>query len=316
MEARKRFPVVFRLCALQLGQAGAAEAVLRSRLAAPLVRAAIQQQQQQAAGDLPLPALLPQLLAAVSSSLAHVLDLTLTDEAVAAGFNVLVSKSPSGCPGAGCPCSYPCCCCLPWPCRETWCCSRSRRVWPSTSQPLSRQPTLLSSLPTTPPAKSCWRSWRGEEAGRHAPSAPRRRALPQRVAHSIRRRCPTLEALERFRSSEPFQTFQKRWNLPVFYSLRLQEVAGAVEAALQQPALVPAAAAADAARAPDFVCQATAVVWDSVRKCFEHGNVSPGSGRCLGRSSLDACPRVLVRLLLSSRADVPPLHSQRRWRPR
>ena len=44
--------------------------------------------------------------------------------------------------------------------------------------------------------------------------------------------CTTVSSLERFRGSEAVRAFIRRWNLPVYFSLRFQEIAGNVLHAL------------------------------------------------------------------------------------
>lgn len=46
--------------------------------------------------------------------------------------------------------------------------------------------------------------------------------------------CSTPEALAAFRASAPFSAFLKRWNLSAYFSLRYQEIAAGVEAALAE----------------------------------------------------------------------------------
>lgn len=49
---------------------------------------------------------------------------------------------------------------------------------------------------------------------------------------SLESQCQTQASVAAFRECAAYATFSKRWNLPVYYSLRFQEVAGTLEGAL------------------------------------------------------------------------------------
>ncbi|KAA3476168.1 conserved oligomeric Golgi complex subunit 2 [Gossypium australe] len=50
--------------------------------------------------------------------------------------------------------------------------------------------------------------------------------------------CPTSAAVARFRAAPSYVEFMKQWNVGVYFSLRFQEIAGALDSALTAPGLV------------------------------------------------------------------------------
>ncbi|PPD79392.1 hypothetical protein GOBAR_DD23690 [Gossypium barbadense] len=50
--------------------------------------------------------------------------------------------------------------------------------------------------------------------------------------------CPTSAAVARFRAAPSYVEFMKQWNVGVYFSLRFQEIAGALDSALTAPSLV------------------------------------------------------------------------------
>ncbi|KAF0314783.1 Conserved oligomeric Golgi complex subunit 2 [Amphibalanus amphitrite] len=66
------------------------------------------------------------------------------------------------------------------------------------------------------------------------------------------RACGTVSSVERLRAHEAYDIFMKKWNLPVYYQIRLQETGGALESALASGAAGPA-------------------VWLALQRCWSSG---------------------------------------------
>jgi hypothetical protein len=75
--------------------------------------------------------------------------------------------------------------------------------------------------------------------------------------------------VERFRASEAHAAFSKRWNLPAYFSLQFQDVAGAFEAAARAPKLEPAPAPAPGAppRPQQLQLAVSVALWDGAARC-------------------------------------------------
>ncbi|CAH1637583.1 unnamed protein product [Spodoptera littoralis] len=60
-----------------------------------------------------------------------------------------------------------------------------------------------------------------------------------------------------------YKSFQRRWNLPVYFQIRFQEIAGSYEAALQKsPTLEPN---------DEFVLRETQKCWNAIQECWSDG---------------------------------------------
>ncbi|KAL0556983.1 hypothetical protein IC582_005501 [Cucumis melo] len=51
--------------------------------------------------------------------------------------------------------------------------------------------------------------------------------------------CPSRSAVAKFRAASVYNEFMKQWNIGVYFSLRLQEIAGALDSSLSAPILTP-----------------------------------------------------------------------------
>jgi hypothetical protein len=58
------------------------------------------------------------------------------------------------------------------------------------------------------------------------------------LVHAVEALCPSAAALQRLRASASVGSFLKRWNLSVYFTLRFQQVAGALDDALAGSPLV------------------------------------------------------------------------------
>ncbi|PSC75738.1 conserved oligomeric Golgi complex subunit 2 [Micractinium conductrix] len=85
--------------------------------------------------------------------------------------------------------------------------------------------------------------------------------------------CTTAAQVEAFRGSAAAAAFWKRWNLPVYFSLRFQDIAGSLEGKLPGTVLQPAAAAPAAtsnggAADPPLHWAPSAAVWAGLQRCI------------------------------------------------
>ncbi|KAK2078871.1 hypothetical protein QBZ16_002561 [Prototheca wickerhamii] len=111
--------------------------------------------------------------------------------------------------------------------------------------------------------------------------------------------CGTAEQVERFRAGAAHSAFVRLWNLPAYYGLRFQEVAGALEGALEGAALDPREPAGGAGV---FRLEASAACWEALVRTASPDVLLPGLGErffrlglmCLGRYA--AWARVLSEL--------------------
>ncbi|XP_021198347.3 conserved oligomeric Golgi complex subunit 2 [Helicoverpa armigera] len=65
------------------------------------------------------------------------------------------------------------------------------------------------------------------------------------------------------RDSAEYKSFQRRWNLPVYFQIRFQEIAGSYEAVLQKSPTVE--------HNNDFVLRETHKCWNAVHECWTEG---------------------------------------------
>ena len=78
----------------------------------------------------------------------------------------------------------------------------------------------------------------------------------------LENKAATAASLNNFRASKHLEVFMKRWNLPVYYSLRFQEFAGDVDDELNKPGL-------DTSLASDgFLLTSTTQTWRTMSRCM------------------------------------------------
>eukprot|EP00240_Pyramimonas_obovata_P002752 CAMPEP_0118923858 /NCGR_PEP_ID=MMETSP1169-20130426/2236_1 /TAXON_ID=36882 /ORGANISM="Pyramimonas obovata, Strain CCMP722" /LENGTH=755 /DNA_ID=CAMNT_0006864913 /DNA_START=219 /DNA_END=2486 /DNA_ORIENTATION=- len=76
--------------------------------------------------------------------------------------------------------------------------------------------------------------------------------------------CLTRQSLNAFRSSTIMSAFLKRWNTSVYFTLRFQEIAGALDQALGSFTLNKV----ESKKGGQFAMSATTVVWECLEKCW------------------------------------------------
>lgn len=81
--------------------------------------------------------------------------------------------------------------------------------------------------------------------------------------------CSTMEALNTLKENPQYKDFLKKWNLPVYYQIRFQEIAGAVETALTEPAsLALRSGTLDSLMQQEFSLHATFAIWNNLQKIW------------------------------------------------
>lgn len=75
--------------------------------------------------------------------------------------------------------------------------------------------------------------------------------------------CASAAQVTAFRSSTSYKAFLKKWNLPAYFSLRMQEIGGAVEVGLSDTLPTTISISTD----KGFIFAQTQVVWDGLERC-------------------------------------------------
>ncbi|KAL4854271.1 Conserved oligomeric Golgi complex subunit 2 [Chlorella vulgaris] len=92
----------------------------------------------------------------------------------------------------------------------------------------------------------------------------------QRFLAALEAYCTTQVQVLQFRGSTAYAAFAKKWNLPVYFSLQFQDIAGALESKLQlQPAGANGSGGGGAAAkgTPHFAWSPSAAVWKGLQRC-------------------------------------------------
>uniref|UniRef100_A0A2C9UIZ8 COG complex component COG2 C-terminal domain-containing protein n=1 Tax=Manihot esculenta TaxID=3983 RepID=A0A2C9UIZ8_MANES len=81
--------------------------------------------------------------------------------------------------------------------------------------------------------------------------------------------CPSRSAVAKFQAEVVYAEFMKRWNIGVYFSLRFQEIAGALDSALAATILVPAQNSHSGhGKLQDLTLKQNAVLLESLRSCW------------------------------------------------
>eukprot|EP00887_Chlorella_sp_A99_P001064 scaffold14.g1064.t1 len=235
-----------------IGRPAAAEAVVRRQLVAPAVAAGL----GALAGGGGLPAALGAVRAALGAQVSPFLEHTLSQkglepfeflgDAVLAQVHEAVAAAVPAAFSAGLPDAF----------HANLSAAQSFLDW------------LEGHAATAAQARLQERSARERKqlVGRGGPCAARgaRRSGVRRTGTHPAPRRRTHAQVAAFRSSEALAAFSRRWNLSVYYSLRFQEIAGGLEAALPAAALDPAPPAV--AGAPALAFAPSAAVWAALQR--------------------------------------------------
>lgn len=106
---------------------------------------------------------------------------------------------------------------------------------------------------------------------------------------------PTAEAVVAMRTSQPYESFERRWQLPVYFQLRWKEIVSALETALAAP--VPTNLASSSS-SPWILPQSSAA-WDAFRQCWASDVYLPELSHRFWRLSLQIVSRYATWLTTS-----------------
>ncbi|KAJ0239732.1 Conserved oligomeric Golgi complex subunit 2 [Hirschfeldia incana] len=82
--------------------------------------------------------------------------------------------------------------------------------------------------------------------------------------------CPSRSAVTKFRTEAVYIEFMKQWNVGVYFSLRFQEIAGALDSALASPSLVFIQDSdLDKRSSPNLMLRQSATLLESLRSCWK-----------------------------------------------
>ncbi|KAL6064293.1 Conserved oligomeric Golgi complex subunit 2 [Balamuthia mandrillaris] len=104
----------------------------------------------------------------------------------------------------------------------------------------------------------------------------------------IQELCSSKQHVETFRKHPAFLRFNKKWNLPIYFQLRFQEIASAFEDSLSASALK---IDGDAANSGEFVMSCTTSLWQSLGKCWMQGIYVPALSHRFYKLSLQLLAR-------------------------
>ncbi|KAK4486144.1 hypothetical protein RD792_008812 [Penstemon davidsonii] len=80
--------------------------------------------------------------------------------------------------------------------------------------------------------------------------------------------CPSRSAVARFRAEAVYVEFMKQWNIGVYFSLRFQEIAGALDSALMTTSLIPIQNSSDQEYSKSFILKQSISLMDCLRSCW------------------------------------------------
>ncbi|XP_011310005.1 conserved oligomeric Golgi complex subunit 2 [Fopius arisanus] len=86
---------------------------------------------------------------------------------------------------------------------------------------------------------------------------------------AVGRHCSNSRILQEFKTHPLYIQFMKKWNLPVYFQIRFQEIAGSVEQLLGESA--SPGAIKPRGNPQDFSLNQTEVVWGALEKCWSDG---------------------------------------------
>ncbi|KAL3839062.1 hypothetical protein ACJIZ3_023653 [Penstemon smallii] len=80
--------------------------------------------------------------------------------------------------------------------------------------------------------------------------------------------CPSKSAVAKFREEAVYEEFMKQWNIGVYFSLRFQEIAGALDSALVTTPLVPSQNSTDRDYSQSLVLKQSISLMECLRSCW------------------------------------------------
>ncbi|EDQ88667.1 uncharacterized protein MONBRDRAFT_37489 [Monosiga brevicollis MX1] len=102
----------------------------------------------------------------------------------------------------------------------------------------------------------------------------------------------TQNAVERFRKSTAYLTMERRWTLPVYFQLRFQEIAGALERALQELSKATSTEGGDASEA---LLGADEALLKGLEKCWQSDYFLPALTHRFWKLTLQCLAQLLAR---------------------
>jgi len=129
-----------------------------------------------------------------------------------------------------------------------------------------------------------------------------------RFLEKLETHCLTRAALQAFRSSAAMTSFLKRWNQNVYFKLRFQEIAGALDKALAGNPMVKSQGPD-----PQFALEVTGVVWQRMQQCWAADTYLPALSDRFLRMSLQLVARFLS--WLRQGVEARNAHSQTQTQP-
>ncbi|CAB3248692.1 unnamed protein product [Arctia plantaginis] len=96
----------------------------------------------------------------------------------------------------------------------------------------------------------------------------------------------TAEDIKLLHETSEYKSFQRRWNLPVYFQIRFQEIAGSYEAALQK--------SPTADNENDFVLRETQKCWSAVQECWSDGVFIEALGHKFWKLTLQMLSRYAI----------------------
>lgn len=83
--------------------------------------------------------------------------------------------------------------------------------------------------------------------------------------------CITPESLTALKGNSQYKNFLKKWNLPVYFQIRFQEIASEIETVLIEP-LSPASmkGSVESLTQNDFSLHATCIVWENIQRIWDN----------------------------------------------
>ncbi|XP_017890474.1 conserved oligomeric Golgi complex subunit 2 [Ceratina calcarata] len=83
--------------------------------------------------------------------------------------------------------------------------------------------------------------------------------------------CVTLESLTALKENSRYKNFLKKWNLPVYFQIRFQEIANGIETVLSEPiSSTSVRGTPESLTRNDFSLHATLVVWENLQRIWDN----------------------------------------------
>jgi hypothetical protein len=251
-----------RAC-VELGDGAAAEAALRSALAGPVIRARLEAAASAASSSSPSSAASPQQ-PLLDQALSGLLQAVLDAGTPSSSSDSTDPSSPRAAPGA--------------------------RVLLDPSAGFTPAVDLPGAVVLAELNDQLGSLLPGSFGFASLPAFRANHAAARKLLRELEGGCPTEASLERLRASPAWSSFSRRWNLPVYFSLQYQAIAGGLEEACASAALVrasagggsaaaePPAAAVAAAAAASVALAPTAALAKGLDRCFSPAVYVPQLG--------------------------------------